>query len=67
VKERKREMSIEKLVTAIAIMHNVIQGWKKGRLYQFDSTNGVDQKLFLLLFFLLSLGLVGLGLQIGWS
>jgi hypothetical protein len=25
VKERKREMSIEKLVTAIAIMHNVIR------------------------------------------
>jgi len=66
VKERKREMSIEKLVTAIAIMHNVI-GLEKRRLYQFDNTDGVDQKLFLLLFFLLSLGLVGLGLQIGWS
>jgi hypothetical protein len=66
VKERKREMSIEKLVTAIAIMHNVI-GLEKRRLYQFDNTDGVDQKLFLLLFLLLSLGLVGLGLQIGWS
>jgi hypothetical protein len=30
VKERKREMSIEKLVTAIAIMHNFI-GLEKRR------------------------------------
>jgi hypothetical protein len=66
VKERKREMTIEKLVTAIAIVHNVIM-LEKRRLYQFDNTDGIDQKLFLLLFSLLSLGLVGLGLQIGWS
>ncbi|MFZ8857515.1 MAG: hypothetical protein ACO2O1_04650 [Candidatus Caldarchaeales archaeon] len=48
MKERKREMSIEKLVTAIAIMHNVI-GLEKRRLYQFDNTDGVDQKLFVTL------------------
>jgi len=41
-------MSIEKLVTAIAIMHNVI-GLEKRRLYQFDNTDGVDQKLFVTL------------------